>query len=318
MESKVMTTIVKPTLGLDVQSWSYDKFLASSASHDLRDGAKVTLLEMHPIRHWILSCDKDGEIFLWDYNSNKLLMRKTLNEIYSTIGREDFAADIVSSTDIKGMRSSKSPYPSSGSNSSVPRFLNGVNDAATRWNQIKRSKGYSASSISQLISKQSALICDNRQQYSNITSNFANDYTSAAGKKSKDGKQTAGEIRQICFADRLAVAHLSGAAIEADDDTFNSDSRVMIICDSAVILYDFALDSAVAIAGDKSDVSKMPKCATFIFKDYCAVGFGDGQIRLWGFYSSCLNVPRSKQIKVLMGHQKEMVMLKVLQVPELW
>ena len=312
-----MTSMVKPTLGLDVQSWSYDKFLASSASHDLRDGAKVTLLEMHPIRHWILSCDKDGEIFLWDYNSNKLLMRKTLNDIYSTIGREDFAADTVSSTDMRGVRNSKSPCPSSGSSSSVPRFSNGVNDEIARRTQINRSKGYAPSSISQLILKQSAMICDNRQQYSNTTNNYSNDYTSAGGKRTKDGKQTLGEIRQICFADRLAVAHLSGAAIEADDDTFNSDSRVMITCDSAVILYDFVLDSAVAISGDKSDVSKIPKCATFIFKDYCAVGFGDGQIRLWGFYSRCLNGPRSKQIKVLMGHQKEIVLLKVLQVPDL-
>lgn len=311
-----MTAMVKPTLGLDVLSWSYNKFLTSSASHDLRDGAKVTLLEMHPTRHWILSCDKDGEIFLWDYNSNKLLMRKTLNDVYSTIGREDFAADVVSTSDIKSMKSSKSFCPSSGSNSKVPRFLNGVNDATARRAQINRSKGYTTSFISQLISEQFATICDSRRQYNNTANNFPHDSTSAAGKKTKDSKQTLGEIRQICFADRLAVAHLSGASIEADDDTFNSDSRIMIICDSAVLLYDFVLDSAVAIPGDKSDVSKIPKCATFIFKDYCAVGFGDGQIRLWGFYSQCLNIPRSKQIKVLMGHQKEIVMLKVLQVPE--
>lgn len=311
-----MTVMVKPTLGLDVQSWSYDKFLASSASHDLRDGAKVTLLEMHPIRHWILSCDKDGEIFLWDYNANKLLMRKTLNDIYSTIGREDFTADAASSSGTKSGKSYHSRFHSSGANSSVPRFFNGVNDETARRAQISRSKGCAVSSISQLILKQSSIMSDNRQQYSNTASNFANSSSSAAGKKTKDGKHTFGEIRQICFADRLAVSHLSGTTIEADDDTFNSDSRVMIICDSAVLLYDFVLDTAVAIAGDKSDVSKMPKCATFIFKDTCAVGFGDGQIRLWGFYSRCLNGPRSKQIKVLMGHQKEIVMLKVLQVSE--
>lgn len=65
MEAKGAVT-VKPTLGLDVLSWSYDKFMASP-SHDSRDGAKVTLIEMHPVRQWILSCDKDGKKICSDY-----------------------------------------------------------------------------------------------------------------------------------------------------------------------------------------------------------------------------------------------------------
>ena len=306
MDSKVAAVMVKPTIGLDVQSWSYDKFMASSSSHDMRDGAKVTLLEIHPVRPWVISCDKDGEIFLWNYGTNTLLMRKTLNEMYATVGREDSAI----------LTSDKS----SGGNSDAvtrtgndrERAQNGVNDANVNRMRMNKSRGFKPSSVSQDILNMSLAISAGQALHIN-----SNDHRNT--RKNKDSKPNLGNVRQLGFADRLAISHLCSikacAAISVDDDTFNSDSHIMVVCDVAVILYDFILDTAVTLSAEKSDTSKSPKCATFLYKNIIAVGFGDGQIRVWSLQSNNFIGRKIKELTGLQGHHKEIVLLKIIQVP---
>lgn len=315
---KMAPIMVKPTLGLDILSWSFEKYMVSTTSHDSKDGAKVILVEMHPIRSWILSCHKDGEIFLWDYSTNKLLMRKTLSDMCSTVGKEDS----INAAQSSGARSSIILKPSMDENyvynSYGRQAVNGVGEESARRVQMDRSKGVVQSSISELIAKQSKAISNNaaRSRTAGAGGGIQNNPSGAASKRVKDVKQNFGEVRHIGFADRLGVSHYSGVSINADDDTFNSDSCVMISCDTFIIFYDFVLDTSVAIAAERSDLGKIPKCATFIHKDTCAVGFCDGQIRLWGLYSNSLTGPKSRQLKVLEGHQREVVMLRVLRVPE--
>jgi WD40 repeat protein len=313
---KMAPIMVKPTLGLDILSWSFEKYMVSTTSHDSKDGAKVILVEMHPIRSWILSCHKDGEIFLWDYSTNKLLMRKTLSDMCSTVGKEDS----INAAQSSGARSSNILKPSMDENyvynSYGRQAVNGVGEESARRVQMDRSKGVVQSSISELIAKQSKAISNNAARSRTPGGGMQNNPSGAASKRVKDVKQNFGEVRHIGFADRLGISHYSGVSINTDDDTFNSDSCVMISCDTFIIFYDFVLDTSVAIAAERSDLGKIPKCATFIHKDTCAVGFCDGQIRLWGLYSNSLTGPKSRQLKVLEGHQKEVVMLRVLQVPE--
>ena len=326
MDTKAAAVMVKPTIGLDVQSWSFDKFIASSASHDIRDGAKVTSIEMHSVRHWILSCDKDGEIFLWDYNTNVLLMRKTVAEMYATVGREeknfsssgreerDSTTNSTSGNGNRNMSSQSSLHSranvvhSRGRGSTGINGTNSLNAARTHSNL---SKGLSSSSISLDILKMSLAMRSDKVQQK--IQNRKIDRNSL--RKSKDYKFNLGDVRQVCFADRTTIAHLCGCHSTADEDTFNSDSRLMIVCDLAIIFYDFILDTAVAITSDKAEISKGPKCATFIFKNICAVGYGDGQIRVWGFQCSPFTGQRSKQVKVLSGHHREIALIKILQVP---
>ena len=317
MDSKVAAVMVKPTIGLDVQSWSYDKFMSSSSSHDVRDGAKVTLLEIHPVRPWILSCDKDGEIYLWNYDTNALLMRKTLHEMYATVGREDSAlpnsnqGSSRGASGPSGLGTSSDTFCHTGI--SKGRARNGVNDVNVNRMHTRRSKGFKPSSVSQDILNMSLAISANQENHIDN-----NDHSNT--KKSKDNKLTFGDVRQLGFADRLAISHQcevnSGANIPVDDDTFNSDTHIMIVCDLAVILYDFVLDTAVTLSVEKSDASKSPKCATFLYKNICAIGFGDGQIRVWSFQSNTFTGSKMKELSGLSGHHREIVLLKTLPVPE--
>ena len=301
--------MIRPTIGIDVQCWSNHKFAVSTASHETKDGAKVIMLGMHPVRNWILSCDKDGEIFLWDYNANKMLMRKPLSEIYLIAGRENSVARNDLSVATKNDNFSSS--------AGVSQYVNGANEASLRYTQECRSRGYVPSAMSQLIAKQAAAICVNREANLNPYGNFPHVTATATNKRSKEQKYNFGDIRQVSFADRLAISHASRVDIDAGQDTFNNDSRIMIVCDGAIILYDFVMDSAITITGDKNDPTKAIRCASFIFKNVCAIGLGDGQIRLYSFNDhETAAASKSKMLKAFSGHQKEIVMLKVLPVPE--
>lgn len=285
---KSTAVMITPTLGLDIQSWSYDKFVTSLCSHELRDGAKVTLLEIHPIRPWILSCDKDGEIFLWDYNKNKRLFRKCLNDIYSTIGYGE---------DDNHTSSNHSNRLTATNNN---REVNSVNKREFSSVNRNKAKGFSSSSLTQEIFKQSQAINSNQNISTSILPIV----------KKKESKINFGDVRQISFADGLSVSHYCGTNVDTDENSFNSDSRIMIICDIGVILYDFVLNTAVSISTEK-DTTIIPKCASFLFKDTCAVGYSDGQIRIWNFQNGS---GQHKQLKTLSGHQKEIVLLKVFKV----
>jgi WD40 repeat protein len=290
MMDKSTPVMITPTLGLDVQSWSYDKFVNSLSSHDLRDGAKVTLLEMHPTRPWILSCDKDGDIFLWDYSKDRLMFRKSLSDIHSTIGYEQDNNHTSSNHSMNNSHSTAINNNIRGVNSMNQKEVTSVNK--------NKAKGFSTSPMAHDIFKQSVAINVNQNISPNISSTL----------KKKESKINFGDVRQIGFADGLSISHFCGVDISADEDSFNSDSRVMVLCDIGVIIYDFVLNTAVIISTEKDAT---PKCASFLFKNICAIAYSDGQIRIWNFYNDS---GQHRILKTLSGHPKEIALLKVFKV----
>ena len=94
------------------------------------------------------------------------------------------------------------------------------------------------------------------------------------------------------------------------NESFNSDSRILIVCDHVVLFYDFMLDTVVSVAA--SHTKKAPTCAAFLCLNMVAMGFADGLIRIWNMYNDGLGRKR-KQIKTLASHGgAPITLLKVL------
>jgi hypothetical protein len=141
---------------------------------------------MHPIRPWILSCDKDGEIFLWDYNTNKLLVRKTLFEVFSAVTTEDLSMSF----------DSKNSNGQVTSSSTRKQAVNGVDYVSLSHMSRNKMNGFMTSSLSQEIQKKT-LALESTQQ----SAQHRNSTNSGNIKKNKDF----GDVHQIVFADRLGL-----------------------------------------------------------------------------------------------------------------
>jgi len=100
-----------------------------------------------------------------------------------------------------------------------------------------------------------------------------------------------GDIKRVAFIDRTAMQwHCGGISIPPTSGSFHTYNRIMIVCDGAILFYDFCSGHTVAISS--SDLSKQTPCsAEFVYTDLCAVGCSDGTIRIW----DCVNW---KQVKV--------------------
>ena len=98
--------------------------------------------------------------------------------------------------------------------------------------------------------------------------------------------------------------------MNTERESFNSDSRILIVCDHVVLFYDFMLDTVVSVAA--SHTKKSPTCATFLCLNMVAMGFADGLIRIWNMYNDGLG-RRRKPIKTLASHGGvPIALLKVL------
>lgn len=91
--------------------------------------------------------------------------------------------------------------------------------------------------------------------------------------------KSVGDIKRVVFIDRVAMQWACGGIIIPPTlDTFHSPNRVMIICDGALIFYDFV--SRIAHAITPADLNRVAICsAEFIYTDLCAIGCADGSIR---------------------------------------
>ena len=261
---KVYASMITPTLGLDVLAWSCDKAMSvlssPTSSYESRNSAKITLVEIHPVRPWILSCDKEGEVFLWDYLANRLLFRKTVHDILKNGGKENVNLSFESSQKSRSRLILKADYRLASnlvidtlkrdvSNPSLPSLFNRHCPSHSIQENMHRmkSKGYIPSPLS-------------RQMF---TSSRKSHYVSRSKRRiSVSDNQLRyippltvqppiNTVRQIIFADRLAVSYSSGIAIDAAEDCFNSDSRLMFVCDTVILFYDFSIDTVVSIAGRK-------------------------------------------------------------------
>jgi len=94
--------------------------------------------------------------------------------------------------------------------------------------------------------------------------------------------------------------------------SFHSNSRIMIVADTAVIFYDFVAQSGDIITSAELD-GKTPSYAEFVGEHLCAIGCSDGVIRIW----SC---DGGKVIKKLEAHARgEITFLKsILDKRYLW
>ena len=88
-----------------------------------------------------------------------------------------------------------------------------------------------------------------------------------------------GEIKRVVFVDRVAMQWACGGImIPSTLDTFHSPNRVMIVCDGALIFYDFL--SGVTQCITPPDLNRVNiSCAEFVYPDLCAIGGSDGSIR---------------------------------------
>jgi hypothetical protein len=88
-----------------------------------------------------------------------------------------------------------------------------------------------------------------------------------------------GEIKRVVFVDRLAMQWTCGGiTIPPTSDSFHSSNRLMILCDGALLFYDFV--SGVTHAITPADLGRVNICsAEFIYTDLCAIGGADGSIR---------------------------------------
>jgi hypothetical protein len=88
-----------------------------------------------------------------------------------------------------------------------------------------------------------------------------------------------GEIKRVVFVDRVAMQWACGGiVIPSTLDTFHSPNRVMIICDGALVFYDFLSGATHLIT--PSDLNRVNiSSAEFVYTDLCAIGGSDGSIR---------------------------------------
>ena len=269
---------VTPTIGVDVLAWSGDKPLErflSASSYDGKDGAKVVLVEMHPVLPWVLSADKDGEVSLFDYHENQVLMRRTAQDMLRYGGKEN----VVDSSTVSSSSSSALSAPTAGTHPYTYTAQYSIT-AAT-------AEGYAPSAFS-----------DQLFSYSHRHPHTPDE---SAPPPPPPAPPT-GAVLQIAFADALAIAHATDtadAAAPTTHNTFNTPGRILVVCEHVVLFYDFEIDSVVSIAA--SHRKKSPTCAVFACLNTAAMGFADGVIRLWHMQSDGLG-RRRKQVKSLATH----------------
>lgn len=111
-----------------------------------------------------------------------------------------------------------------------------------------------------------------------------------------------GDIKRLSFCDNLSLNYLHDCTILPD--ALISNSRIMIVCDNAVIFYDFITEISSSLTNEK--LSKYPTYAEFISYDIVAIGCHDGSIIIW-------NIESWIEIKILNVHSKgDIALLKVL------
>jgi hypothetical protein len=229
---------------------------------------KVRLCDLHPEQPWVLSADK-LEISIWDYFGKKRLMCKSLQNIYT---------------------------------SSIKNINNNSNhDTKNRIDKSKRniSKRYSSSNNKKMQSI---------WNINDLSSNLQNDegFASLSSSDTIDNHNHKsfhlGEIRRLSFCDNLTLNYLHDCIILPD--TLTSNSKIMLVCENAVIFYDFITDISSCLT--INELSKYPTYAEFITYNIVAIGFHDGSILIW-------NIDSWMEIKVLNSHSKgDIVLLKIL------
>ena len=123
---------------------------------------------------------------------------------------------------------------------------------------------------------------------------------------SANPKLSIGNLRSLHFIDGSSIVNNSGDAFSPQVTPFNTETKIMIVADNAIIFYEFSSNKSRALVG--ADLAgARPMSADFICDGLCAVGCSDGAVRIW----DCV---KWKEVKSLLAHTKEVSIVKVLPI----
>ena len=86
-----------------------------------------------------------------------------------------------------------------------------------------------------------------------------------------------GDVKRIAFIDRCALQWTCFLPSSSSEYSFNTYSRIMIVCETVILFYDFS--SKISNVLSAVELTKPPSTAEFISLDLCAIGCVDGNIR---------------------------------------
>jgi hypothetical protein len=210
----------------------------SRKQSDIKDASKVKVCDVHPVHSWF-ACHNREDIFqIWDYGTKSCIASASLSEIIGGLTKG-------------GKAFASNPMSKQAHVHNDHKQTSFVGRRTFRKTQLSTS------------------IFKYNDQREVLKSNDSNEI------KVKDF----GEVKRIAFIDRTAIQYQCGGLyISPTSNSYNNGSRIMIICDTAIIFYDFVTKVSHAITS--IDLSKSQPCsAEFVFVDLCAIGCADGMIR---------------------------------------
>lgn len=273
---------IKPPLAADVIFWGVD---IAKAELQKDEGDKVKNFDIHPVQTWILSVDRNEDIYIWDYTNNLKLFHKPISQLL-------VKANSVSTSRQINMGITKTENISSRNDQTkknkqtIPNcyqygsFDSLFSDSLSHKTQIhtSMSRYYTNHAYNQMIS-------GDYLTKPKLIPQFIDKYTS----KEK-------EVKHLAFADASCLTNSTPNVYIPGVTTFNISSRILIVCDVGVLFIDFRTGVSNIIT--PSDLNnKIPSTAEFIFYDMCAIGCSDGVIRIW----DCC---RWAELKQLSAHVK--------------
>jgi WD40 repeat protein len=278
-------SIISPTLALEVNSWTHDQAVDVRGSEvHLKEGAEVRLLDTHPEKPWILGCDKDNEVFVWDYSTDKLLMKKALNELFYIADHPEASRNQVLNT--------------TNNESRIPEENSFLRRRVSMSSKLKSSYYYDSA-----IYHPHLYAIDAAKENRPLSTSAAT--ATATATAATIAKINVGDLRQVSFVDSATIRWQCGDDIPPGcRGCFNTASRIMVLTTTGVVFYDFITETSdLLLAPEKS---RTATSAAFIAANLCVLGCSDGQLRVW----DCQNW---RQVRALTGHAKtDILMVKPL------
>lgn len=281
MQTKSIPII--PSLGVDVVMWGID---GDRVELKKDEGDKVKNFDIHAKKPWILSVDRDDDIYVWDFSTNALLFNKSLSELLSDsdISITDLQLDDDALLNNKNKRNTVDQH-----------FMHQLLK-----NNSPTINGHQSTSLfsyyNSTLYEETILIGKDMPEKTNSESNSK---ASVA--------ETEKTVKHVAFIDQSCIQNNPCESSTPCVSSFNSTSRIMIICKEAVIFHDFLTDVTNTITASELN-NKTPTTAEFVFYNICAIGCSDGVIRVW-------DCSKWIEIKQLTAHPKcEILVVKSLPV----
>jgi WD40 repeat protein len=232
---------IKPSLDATVEFWSG----SDCKIPKLADAPKLKFLEVHPVKPLVLAADKDGKVFMWDYSA-----RKTVFSVH--------ILSLATDRNVKPVHLESQQMPFTYASRTTQRSQVRLSGRVP----VKTTKPNNETIIPSL-----------------------KDGTVHANPASLNKtKQQLGQITQVCFADTSYMLSSTGLAGHSSNSSFahpsNSESIVTIVCEGAVLFYDYVTGEASAVSPTEF-YKATPSCVEMPYLNTCLIGCSDGLIRVW-------------------------------------